>query len=89
MQAPMDPVDQEICEADEEGELNKIVQSERGVGGRVIEFGVATDFAEEERRREDGHDGKGDEGLLDLETDLVLEVFWVCESCMVEHEDVG
>ena len=33
MQPPMDPVDEQVGEADEEGELDEVVERERGVRG--------------------------------------------------------
>jgi len=89
VQPPMDPVDEEIGEQDKEGELNEVVERERGVRGRVVKFSIAKNFAEEDGGGEDGHQWDGGEGLLDLLTDLVLEVFGVCEGCVVENEDVG
>ena len=88
VQTPVDPVDEEVREADEKGELDNIVERERCVRGRIVKFGVTADFAEEERGGEDGHEGKGDQGLFDLEANLVLEVFGVGEGCVVEDEEV-
>ena len=85
----MDPVDEEIGEADEEGELKDVVEGKRRIGGAIVEFGKPTHFTEEQGCGEDGHDGKGDEGLFDLEPDLVAQVFGVGEGCVVEDEDVG
>lgn len=48
----MDPVDEEIGEADEEGELQDVVEGEGCVGGAIVEFGPSAHFAEEERRGE-------------------------------------
>lgn len=89
VQPPMDPIDEEIGEEDEEGELNDVVERERSVRGRVVKFSIAEDFAEEDGGGEDGHQWDGGEGLFDLLTDLVLEVFRVCEGCVVENEDIG
>ena len=89
MQAPVNPIYEEVGEADEEWKLNEVVKPERGIRGRIVQLGVATDFTEKERGSEDGHYGQGDECLFDFKTNLVLEVFRMGESCMVEDEDVG
>lgn len=85
----MDPVDEEIGEEDEEGELQVVVGGEGGGGGGVVQLGVAADFGQEEGHGQQGHDGHGGHGLVDFEPDLVLEVFRVLEGCVVEDEDVG
>lgn len=36
VQTPVDPVDEEIREADKEGELQKIVESKRCIGGCIV-----------------------------------------------------
>ena len=36
VQSPMDPVDEQIREADKEGKLQEVVQSKRCVGGGVV-----------------------------------------------------
>jgi len=69
--------------------LDDVVERERSVRGRVVKFSIATDFAEEGEGGEDCHERDGSESLLDLEADLVLEVFRMCEGCMIENEDVG
>ena len=56
MQAPVDPIDEEIGEQDEERELKVVVQAKRSIARGVIEFCVAAYFAEEKGGREDGHD---------------------------------
>lgn len=89
MQAAMDPVDEEVGEGDKEWELEDVVQPERGIGRGVVQLGVPSNFAKEAGDGEDGHDGKRDGGLLDLEGDLVLEVFGMGEGGMVEDEEVG
>lgn len=88
VQSSVNPIDEEIGKEDEEWELKDIVQPKGGVGRRIVEFGVPSYFPNEKGNREDCHDGKGNRGLLDLEFDLVLEVFRVGEGGMVEDEDV-
>lgn len=88
MQAPVDPIDEKIGEQDEERELEIVVQAERGIGRGVIKFGVTAHFAEEKGGREDGHDGKRSQSLLDFEPDLILEVLGMHEGCVVENKYV-
>ena len=88
MQAPVDPVDAEIGEDEEERELQVVVQVEGFVRRGVVEFTVAAHFGEEERDGEDGHDRQSDQSLSDLEADLVLQVFGVREGGVIEDEEV-
>ena len=89
VETAVDPVDEEVGKADEEGELEVVVECEGGVGGCVVEFSVAANFKEEKGSGEDGHDGHGDHGLADFEGDLVLEVFGVGDGGVIEDEEVG
>ena len=89
VEAAVDPVDQKVGEADEDGELEVVVEREGCVRRCVVEFSVAADFKEEEGSGEDGHDGHGDHGLSDFEGDLVLEVFGVGDGGVIEDEEVG
>ena len=89
VQSAVDPVDEEIGEANEERELEDVVEREGRIRGAIVEFGKSAHFTEKQGRGEDGHYGEGDEGLFDLEPDLVAQVFGVCEGCVVEDEDVG
>lgn len=66
MQTSMDPVNEEVGEANEQGELEDVVYPERGVGRGIVQFGVSLDFTDEKRDGKDGHDGKGLECLLYL-----------------------
>jgi hypothetical protein len=50
VEGAVDPVDAEVGEEDEDGELEVVVQWEGGGGGGIIELGVAADFGEEEWR---------------------------------------
>ncbi len=86
VKAAVYPVDAGVGEADEEGELEVVVECEGCVRGCVVEFSVPADFKEEKGGGEDGHDGHGDHGLLDFERDLVLEVFGMGKGGMVENE---
>lgn len=89
VQAPVDPVDEEVGEDNKEGELQIVVCGKRGLTGCVVEFGVAADFGREEGGGQDGHDGHGDVGLFHLKANLVLEEFGVVDCRFVEDEDVG
>ena len=86
VEAAVDPVDAEVGKADEEGELEVVVECEGCVRRCVVEFSVAADFEEEKGSGEDGHDGHGDHGLSDFEGDLVLEVFGMGDRGVVEDE---
>jgi len=81
----VDPVDAEVGEEDEEGELNDVVGGKRGGGGKIVEFGVASNFGGEADGSQDAHEGHRDHALADLETDLVLEVFRMLSGVVVEY----
>jgi hypothetical protein len=98
VQGAVNPVDAEVGEGQEDGELNPVPGAseegeervgELGVGGGVVDEAEATDFGDEEGDGEDGHDGDGFEGLLDFETHLVLEVFGMLEGGLVKDENVA
>jgi len=89
VQPPMNPIDEKVGEQDEEGELNDVVEQERSVRGRVVKFSMAADFAEKAGCGQESYERDGGKGLLDLEADLVLEIFRMCEGCVVENEEVG
>ena len=89
VEATVDPVDEEVGEADEERELEVVVEGEGCVRRCVVEVSVAADFKEEKGSGEDGHDGHGDHGLSNFEGDLVLEVFGVGDGGVIEDEYVG
>ena len=89
METAVDPVDPEVCEEDEEGKLEVVVLGKGGGSRGVVEFGVAAHFGHEEGNGQEGQEGHADHGLLYLEADLVLEVFWVSEGGVVEDEVVG
>jgi hypothetical protein len=84
----VDPVDAEVGEEDEEGELNDVVGGKGGSGGNIVEFGVASDFGGEADGSQKAHEGHRDHALADLETDLVLEVFRMLKGVVVENEVV-
>lgn len=88
VQASVDPVDEEIGEADEERELQDTVVRERLLGDGIIEFGVSSDFQNKEWGSHESHWGHGAHGLLDFHGDLVLEEFGVLVGGFVPDEDV-
>lgn len=89
VQVAVNPVDAEVAEDDEGGELEDVPPEAGALLGGVVELAVATDFGEEDGGVEDGHDGHGLVGLDDLEPDLVLDVLGVVEGALVEDELVG
>nr|POE65074.1 hypothetical protein CFP56_34742 [Quercus suber] len=81
VQRAVDPVDAEVGEHDEDGELDDVVPAthpfeermgEAGLGDGVVDEAVATDFGDEEGDGEDGHDWDGLHSLSDLHAHLVL-----------------
>ena len=56
VQAPVDPIDEEIGEADKEGKLQKVVESKRRIRGCIVQFRVPANLGDEERCGENGHD---------------------------------
>ena len=89
MEPTVDPIDAQICEGNEEGELQVVIEAEGRLRGCVIEARIATYFEQEAGGCKDGHDGHGDHRLSDLEAHLVLEVFGVRKSGVIEDEEVG
>ena len=89
VQTPVDPVDEEIGEADEEGKLQDIIKGEGFLGDGVVEFGVASNFHHEKGRGEQSHWGHGAHGLLDLQRNLVFQELGVFVGCLVPNEDIG
>lgn len=88
VQAPVDQVDHGVGEEDEEGVLQPLVPLAGALRGRVVELGIAVDFEQPERRRQEGHARHRLVGLLDLEPHLVLEVLRVLHGLLVEDEIV-
>jgi len=89
VQTPVDPIDEEVGEDEEDWYLKEVVSAEWRVGEGVVHFAVAPDFKCEERDGEDGHDRHGEQCLAHFENDLVLEVFRVLECGVVKDEEVG
>lgn len=55
MQAPVNPVDTQIGEGNEQWELEEVVDSKWSVRRSVVEFPIATNFKQEEWRGENCH----------------------------------
>lgn len=55
MQAPVDPVDAQIGEGNEQGELKEVVKSKWSISGSIVEFSIATNFKQEKGRGENCH----------------------------------
>ena len=55
VQSTVDPVDEKVREAKEEGELDNIIQRKWSVGGAVVKFRQTADFTEEKGGGEDCH----------------------------------
>lgn len=89
VEVSVNPVDAEVAEDDEGGELEEIPPQAGALLGQVIKLAVTTDLEKEDRGVDDGHDGHRRVGLLDLEPDLVLDVLGMVESALVEDEVVG
>lgn len=85
----VDPVDAEIGEDDEEGELDDVIPHARAILSCIVHLAVSADLGDEERHGAETHDGHGAHSLGNLHGDLVLEVFRVSEGSLVEDEDVG
>lgn len=88
VQTPVDPVNEEIGEADEDGKLQDAVEGKWLLGDGVIEFGIASDLENEEWRGEQGHWRHCAHGLLDLQGDLIPQELGVVVRCLVPDENV-
>lgn len=56
--------------------------------GLVVEFAVAADLSNHQRRKDKRHEGHRFHGLFHFEFDLIAEVLGVLESLLVEYEEV-
>lgn len=88
VKATVNPVDEEIGEEDEEWELQNAVIREGLLGNGVIEFGVAPNFQNKERRSQQGHWGHGAHGLLHFHGNLVSQELGVVVGGFVPDEDI-
>jgi len=66
MQASVNPVNEAIRKEYEERELKDVVERERGICRRVVEFGIAANLSEEERHGEESYAGHRTRRLLDF-----------------------
>lgn len=88
MQAPMDPVDKQIREENEQWELKKVVESEWSVGRSVVEFCITANLKQEEGRGQNCHERHGDHGLANLQPNLMFKILGVGESGVVKDKNV-
>lgn len=98
VQAAVDPVDAEVGEEEEDGELQivpcaaeegKQGMSEPWRSGIVVHKAEPAHLSDEPGHGEDGHDGNAGHSLPNLKADLVLEILRVVEGRVVEDEEVG
>lgn len=88
VQIAMNPVDAEVGEDEEDGELGEVVPKSRAFIGRIVELAVSADFEAHQRGCAERHERHGLVGLNDLEPDLVLDELGVVQGTLVEDEDV-
>lgn len=88
VETTVDPVYAEVGEDEEEGELEVVVQWEGCLGGGIVKLPITAYLSCEERVGQDSHEGHGEQRLLHLERNLVLEVFRVLEGVVVEYEEI-
>lgn len=86
VQTTVDPVNGEVSEKEEERELKPVVPHSGTVGRYIVHLAVAAYFRQEKGNRVYSHHGYGFESLLDLEPDLVFEVFRMFKGFSVENE---
>jgi hypothetical protein len=55
VKTPVDPVDEEVCEEEEDGELEDIVPHSWTLLCRVVDLAVATNLKPKRSRGQDGH----------------------------------
>ena len=55
MQTPVNPVDAQVREGNEQRELKDVIEGKRSICRSVVKFSIATNFKEEEGRGEDRH----------------------------------
>ena len=89
VEVAMDPVDAEVGEDEEDGELEEVVPHAGALLGGVVKLAVASNLEAHEGRGAEGHEGHGLVGLDDLEPDLVLDELGMVEGALVEDEEVG
>lgn len=89
MKTPVNPVDTEISEDQEERELQYVVEWERSLIQAVVQFGVTTNLECEEWDHQSGGKRHRGQCLVYLHSDLIFEEAWVREGRLVEHEDIA
>lgn len=88
VETSVDQVDAGIGEDDEKGVLKNLIRETWTFGNCVIKLRPATNFHEPKRDGQHGHAGHRLVRLLNLEPHLVLEVFGVVHSLLVEDEPI-
>lgn len=88
MQAAVDPVNTKVCEEDEKGELEDVVQREGRIGKAVVKLRVTAYFGQHASGSQERHDWHGFVCLDNFHANLVLEIFRMLECRFVEHIDV-
>lgn len=89
MESAVNPVDEEVGEKDEEGELKPVVERKWCFRGSVVQFGPPSNFGQHTGRGEDCHNRHGFVGLDDFEAHLILQVFWMIYGGFVKDKNVG
>lgn len=85
----MYPINAQICKANEERELQVIIQGEGRIRRRIVQLAVPAYFEKKERGGENGHDWHRDHSLFDFQSHLIGEILGVGESGVIEDELVG
>lgn len=88
VQTTVDPVDEEVGEANEQGELENAIVREGFVGYTVIQLCVTSNLSDKEWGSQQRHRGHSTHRLLDFQRDLVFQELGMTESCLVPNEDV-
>lgn len=88
VQASMNPINAEIGEEEEQGELQDVVPQSRSIGRSIIHLGVSASFGKDQGKSEERHARKRHESLLDLHSNLIFEIFGMLLLLFVEYEKV-
>jgi hypothetical protein len=74
VQATVNPIDPAVGEADEKWVLQPVVPREWSLTGKIVEVRPSPHLCEEQRCREDSHDGHRGKTLFDFLLELVWKV---------------
>lgn len=89
VETTVDPVDEEVGEKEEEGELDVVVQGKGCLSSSIVKSCIAPYLGGEEGAGQDSHYGHRRQSLLHLESNLVLQEFGVLEGVVIEYEEIG